>query len=259
MVLIYAHRDREFVEKSTITDFLEDAADEANLDFWWDKKMARGSWKEEIRQRLESADVVVCLVSQPFLRSEFIKDVETRIATRRQKTEGLIVVPVMYTDCRWQRHQWLVDSQRLPADPKRPYLVNWGRRTIVYKEVADHIVGRVKGSGTSRREPRTLYTLRRLSDDDFTDEEVQLLIEDSCRRAKSFVPSAARRRQICHEARKRGASPQSKLEIKELKELDTQFLAQGRRKPDAEYVRWVLRCHRLHPQGTAPRSRRSRS
>lgn len=39
------------------------------------------------------------------------------------------------------------------------------------------------------------------------------------------------------------------LSKQKLETLDRRFLARNQRNPDAEIVRWVLRCAELHPQG----------
>ncbi len=250
LVLIYAHRDRPFLERSTFIDYLEGAARELRFDFWWDERMSQGSWEEEIRYQLQNANIVICLVSQPFLNSKFITDVEARIVSKRHRKEGLIVIPVMYQPCHWESHKWLAQLDRLPKDdPKRPYLHGRNDQTEVFNAVLKAILTRVKGRETTVREPRSLSTLRRRTDTAFTEEEVVRLVEDSERNANGLVPSIELQGQICQEARSRGASPQSPLSKEDLKKLDEKFLANGRRKSDPKKIRWVLRAHRLHPQG----------
>jgi hypothetical protein len=81
-------------------------------------------------------------------------------------------------------------------------------------------------------------------------EQIRILVKDSCERARKFVPDPQLREKICKEAkaeiRKNSSTPLSK---QQLERLDRHFLAQNARKPDAEIVRWVLRCAGLHPQG----------
>lgn len=259
MVLIYAHKDRPFLEKSRLTDFLEGVARELRFELWWDKKVSQGIFEEEIRRRLKSADVVVCLVSQPFLNSRFITDKEAKIVSRRLKREGLIVVPVIYQDCLWQERTWLAGLHHFPADQKRPYLHGRSDQVAVFKEIASHILERVKGRGTTFREPRSLYTLRQVLDRDMIPEEKGLLLADSKRHASSFVPSVELQRQICEAARALGASEETPLSKEQLETLDRQFLGGEKRKADPKKIRWVLRAHGLHPQGRARSSRRELS
>jgi hypothetical protein len=249
MALIYAHKDRPFLERSRLIDFLEGVARELNFEFWWDKKISQGTFEEEIQHRLKTADVIVCLVSQPFLKSPFITEVEAKIVSGRLKREGLIVLPVIYQECLWQERTWLARLHHFPADQKRPYLHGRNDQVAIFKEIASHILERVKGRGTIFREPRSLYTLRQVLDKDITPEEKGLLLEDSKQHAYSFVPSAVLQQQICQAARTLGASEESPLSKEQLEKLDQQFLGREKRKADPKKIRWVLRANRLHPQG----------
>jgi len=254
MVLIYAHKDRPFLEKSRLTDFLDGVARELRFEFWWDKKISQGTFEEEIQRRLKSADVVVCLVSEPFLNSDFITDKEAKIV-RKLKREGLIVVPIIYQDCRWER-TWLAGLHHFPADQKRPYLHGRNDQVSIFKEIANHILERVKGRGTTFREPRSLYTLRQVLDRDMTPQEERLLLAISKQTANRFVPSMEVQRRICEDAKALGASKDSHLSKEQLERLDRKHLGGENRKADPKKIRWVLRAHGLHPQGRAGSSRR---
>jgi len=87
-------------------------------------------------------------------------------------------------------------------------------------------------------------------------EQIRILQEDSCNRARKMVPDPDLREKICRDARslikKNKGAPLSK---QQLEKLDEKFLARGSRKPDAEAVRWVPRCEGLHPQGRVPKQR----
>jgi TIR domain len=252
--LIYSHKDRRFLEKSRFTDYLQIAANELKFELWWDKRMIRGSWEDEIRYRLEHADVVVCFISPPFLISPFITEVEAKIVSRRQRSEGLIVIPVIYQDC--PLPPWIKALDPLPDDSGPTYLHGRHDQIAVFKAVADTILERVKGAGATFREPRSLYTLRLLRDDAFSREEMQRLLMDSRKRADHFVVSRELQQQICDEARVLGASPQSPLSKTQLEQLDVKFLARREvRRKDAKKIRWVLRAHQLHPQGRVRGSR----
>jgi hypothetical protein len=253
MLLIYAHADRPFLEKSRLIDFLEGVTRELHFEFWWGKDISQDAFAEELQHRFKTADAVVCLISQPFLDSRFITEKEAKIVSWRLKREGLIVVPIIYQECSWQEQTWLAGLHHFPADPKRPYLPDRNDQVAIFKEIASHILERVKGLGTTFREPRSLYTLRLLLDKDFTPEEKRLLREDSKQRADSFVFLADLQRQICEAAKALGAGEESPLSKEQLKRLDSKFLGGEKRKVDPKKIRWVLRAHRLHPQGRARR------
>lgn len=95
-----------------------------------------------------------------------------------------------------------------------------------------------------------VYRLRRQPESSLDLEQIRFLIKDSCRRARKEVPNVKLQKKICQAAKMfRKKNNNQPLSKRQLEELDMQFLARGSRKPDAEIVRWVLRCARLHPQG----------
>lgn len=248
MLLIYSHRDADFLTRSKFMDFLEALASELKLEFWWDRRMSRSQFDDEICERLAAADIVLCLVSQSFINSKYVTEVEAKIIWQRLVKEGIIVVPIMLEDSTWDQHDWL---RRVHHVPGTGYIIPDynNRRARVFKEIVDHIRTRVTGLKTPYREPRTLYTLRRLPDSDFRPVESSRLVEDSKVRAARFVSDAQLRSLICRTARQmRARSGGKPLGKRQLEELDRRFLARGR-KPDAMRVRWVLRACGQHPQG----------
>lgn len=163
---------------------------------------------------------------------------------------------MIYQASLWEEQAWLKKLHHFPADNKRPFLYGRNDQITIFKEIAAHIMMRVKGHGTTFREPLSLYTLRQQLDADFTSEEEKRLLEDAREHAAHFVPSAAVRRQICTAARALGASPALPLDKRQLTLLDARFLAKNEhRDPDPKKIRWVLRACRLHPQGRVRRTK----
>ena len=69
--LSYAHRDEE--HKATFRAQLIDLVRRQDIELWDDRELVAGDdWLPEIRERVETCDVAVLLVSSHFLESEFI-------------------------------------------------------------------------------------------------------------------------------------------------------------------------------------------
>jgi Calcineurin-like phosphoesterase len=255
IVLIYSERDRGFLDSSTLIKFFESLATQEKLDFSWDRDKLGHA---EIKNRLDAADIVVPLVSKAFLESNYAEEVESKIKAGRQKNQRIIVVPVLLDESSWKKHKWISKNQPLPEDG---YIIHDHKRgrNRTFKAIIDDIRIRIRNRrqavvstapAEAFYEPRALYTLRRLPDSSFTTGETEKLVADSIERAEKSVRDPKKRKVICEGARqeikKNEGQPLSK---RQLEELDKRFLARGKRNPDAEIVRWVLRAARLHPQG----------
>lgn len=256
MVLIYSHADRRFLQHSQLLYFLEGLAREERFDFWWDRDMGHPLWDEEIRRRLDDADIVICVVSQPFLNSEYVRNVEAPITYRRLIDDDILLVPLMLDASTWEQYDWLRRVHHFPTDGT--YLRRRRNLGPLYLEIVEYIrkwfrsTMRPAQSGTTQsyQDPQMIYTLRRLPEAKLSKQQVRILARDSCRRAGEMVKDAALREKIVAEARAMKAGDQP-LKKEQLARLDKKYLAGRRRKPDPEAVRWVLRCARLHPQGRA--------
>lgn len=256
IVLLYSESNHRFLEQSTFVAFLESMAREEELDFSWDKRTLEAA---QLKARFDEADTVVCLVSQPFLISNYPRELESKIEAGREKKQVIIVVPVMLEACSWGKNEWLSKYDPLPEEGKYIIPDHNRDRARTFKAIVDNIRVRIRNRqqavvstapAEAFHEPRALYTLRRLPDSSFSAEEMESLVDDSVRRAEKFVEDPEKRRKICEAAKnekeKNKGQPLSK---RQLEELDKRFLARGKRNPDAEKVRWVLRAARLHPQG----------
>jgi predicted MPP superfamily phosphohydrolase len=257
MVMLYANKNYKFLQKSSLTNFLESLAIEEDLEFSWDRKSLG---EAEMKKRLAEADIVVCLVSEPFITSTYFKEAQSKIETGRQKKQQLIIVPILLDESSWKKYKWLETNDPLPGDG---YIIpdHNSNRSETFKNINESIRMRLRDrrhavTSTAPVEavhkPRALYTLRRLPDSSFTEEEMNNLVEDSRRRAQGFVPASKLREKICRTAQKwikqNDGQPLGK---DKLEELDDMFLLplENRTNKDAKKIRWVLRANHLHPQG----------
>jgi hypothetical protein len=254
--ICYSHSESKFVHDSAFKSFLEALEKGENVRVWSDRDIDRSDWDEQIQQELQAADMILCIVSQPFLNSRYIRKVELAIARRRTRMEGLAVVPLMYSRSMWKDQRFLAKLQHLPTDDT--YIEERRNRNKLLFEIVTDIRDRIKklrrgipGAPGLFREPRSLYVLRRLPDSSFTAKEHVLLKRDSCRRAELAVPQLSKRLEICREGQRRLRKNGGRALAKdELRSIDKHVLAAKGRQPDAFRIRWVLRCADLHPQGS---------
>lgn len=250
MVLIYAHRDSAFLKKSKLLTYLGALVEEEGFEFWWDKEMNSPLWDEEIRTKLQEADIIVCLVSQSFIRSKYIQKVESIIASKRLNKEGVLVVPIIYQAYTgWGKFAWLKKCHHFPTDGKP--LERKRFRNEIFLEIIEYIRAWYHGRVKPFKNKKAIYTLRRSLESSLSKEQMRILVKDSCEHARQMVPNDNLRVKIVQRAKgilkTKGAG--SVLNKSDLEKIDKDVLAGNTRKPDAVKVRWVLRCAELHPQG----------
>ena len=72
---------------------------------WDDREIPAGTeWADNIDERLESADVILLLVSADFIQSEFCygKEMKRAIERNNAKDDRAIVIPVILRECDWE-------------------------------------------------------------------------------------------------------------------------------------------------------------
>ncbi|MEZ2332700.1 toll/interleukin-1 receptor domain-containing protein [Mesorhizobium sp. RCC_202] len=73
------------------------------IDAWHDEKIEAGEkWAEAIAKNLETAEVVVLLVSVDFINSDYCNTVELTRALQREQEKSLVVIPVIARECLWK-------------------------------------------------------------------------------------------------------------------------------------------------------------
>lgn len=101
LFIAYSHRDQEL--RQEIENHLSMLKREAIIETWYDRQIEAG---EEIDARidaaLESANVVLLLVSSNFLASDYCFEVEMQRAMAKHHAGTARVIPIILRPCDWQ-------------------------------------------------------------------------------------------------------------------------------------------------------------
>jgi tetratricopeptide (TPR) repeat protein len=117
----YAHEDEALCHE--FIKHLSELQREGLVRDWYDREITGGSeWAEQINERLNSADIIVLLVSPDFLASEYCCGVEMTRALEREKAHQARVVPVILRPSEWATSA-LAKFNALPQDGKP--VVDW--------------------------------------------------------------------------------------------------------------------------------------
>jgi tetratricopeptide (TPR) repeat protein len=111
----YSHRDKDLL--GPLTAQLKTLEQAGLLEVWADTRIDAGDkWYPEIEEAMKRAAVAVCLVSEYFLSSDFCTKQEVPFLLKRAADEGLLIVPVLLSECVWEAHRWLKETQMLPGE-----------------------------------------------------------------------------------------------------------------------------------------------
>jgi len=117
----YSHKDEDL--RDELDTHLKLLKREGFISTWYDRGIPPGDeWDHVINKNLNTAEVILFLVSQNFLASEYCRDIEMRRAMERYEKHEAIVIPIILKPCVWTSEPFA----KLQALPKncRP-LVEW--------------------------------------------------------------------------------------------------------------------------------------
>lgn len=70
------------------------------IELWTDQEIIPGNvWEEKLKLQLETADIIVFLLSPDFIASDYIHDVEITKAIERHESGEVIIIPVLIRTC----------------------------------------------------------------------------------------------------------------------------------------------------------------
>ena len=96
----YSHRDEEL--RDELEKHLSILRRQGFIEAWHDRRIGVGAeLAHEISQNLETADVILLLVSSDFLASDYCYDIEMKRAMVRHEAGEARVIPVILRPCDW--------------------------------------------------------------------------------------------------------------------------------------------------------------
>lgn len=131
----YSHKDEH--HKENLEEHLAALKRRGKISSWSDRKIVPGTaWKEEIDRNIESADVILLLISPSFIASGYCYEKELAVALSRHEEENAVVIPIFV------RPTDLVDEplmgiQGLPKDAVS--ITEWENEDLAWRNVVTGI------------------------------------------------------------------------------------------------------------------------
>src|SRR6266567_2024682 len=90
----YAHEDEALLNQ--LKRHLIPLQRQGLIDIWYDRDISAGTeWEQEIKEHLNSAQIILLLVSPDFMASDYCYGVEMRRALERHEQKEVRVIPVI--------------------------------------------------------------------------------------------------------------------------------------------------------------------
>lgn len=101
---------------------------------WHDRAIPAGAeWQGQIDEHLNSANVILLLISPDFLASKYIREVEVKRALERHDAGEAVVLSIILRDVDWHGSR-LSKLQALPKDAIP--VTSWPNRDQAFKDIA---------------------------------------------------------------------------------------------------------------------------
>src|SRR5947209_19505570 len=112
----YAHEDETWLRK--LETHLSLLKRQGLVSLWHDRHIAPGTdWAKTIDIRLETASIILLLISADFLASDYCYGIELQRALERHQRGKARVIPIILRPCDWQTSPF-APLQCLPRDGK---------------------------------------------------------------------------------------------------------------------------------------------
>jgi hypothetical protein len=131
----YSHKDADLRER--LGTHLVPLKQQSKISEWHDRKIEPGAnWDTEINAQLDSANLILLLVSADFLASEYCFGAEVERALVRLKRGEVKVVPILLKPCLWEESRFS-ELQIIPRDAKA--ITSWSSVDEAFRDVAGEI------------------------------------------------------------------------------------------------------------------------
>ncbi len=129
----YAHEDEALLKK--LKKYLRPLQRQGLIDVWYDREISAGSeWEREIDKHLNSAQIILLLVSPDFIDSDYCYGKEMQRAIERHDRGEAKVIPVILRPAYWQEAPF-GKLQALPKDAKPITGGGWRNRDTAFLSV----------------------------------------------------------------------------------------------------------------------------
>jgi len=148
----YSHKDQELRDQLEI--HLSLLKNQGVISSWYDRKILPGTeWAKEIDTHLNTAQIILLLISADFLASPYCYSIEVERAMERHGAGEALVIPIILRPCDWH-YAPFGKLQALPTDGKPVDSRYWHSKDEAFHNITQGIRKVVKNLQTSQAPPK---------------------------------------------------------------------------------------------------------
>src|SRR5438309_613240 len=133
----YTHKDEALLSK--LKTHLKPLQREGLIETWYDRNISAGAeWERDISEHLNTAQIILLLVSPDFMDSDYCYGIEMKRAMERHDRGEARVIPVILRPVYWQGEP-LGKLQALPTDGKPVMSALWHNVDEAFLDVTQGI------------------------------------------------------------------------------------------------------------------------
>lgn len=154
LFLSYSHKDETL--KDELANHLSTLRRQGVISSWDDRKILPGEeWDYQINENLNTADIILLLVSSDFIASNYCWEIEVTTAIERHNTGKARVIPIILRRVDWSDTPF-AKLQFLPKNAEP--VTSWANRDDAFTNVAQGIRAAAGQLKSERRKKLTLAT-----------------------------------------------------------------------------------------------------
>lgn len=140
----YSHKDDDLREE--FVTHLANLKRQGKITAWHDRAIEAGEeWETQIKEQLETARIILLLISPPFMASDYCYDIEMQQAIKRHNEGTARIIPIILRPCDWKDSPFS-KLQVLPKDAKP--VTQWNDRDTAFLNVVEGIRKAVNSLGS---------------------------------------------------------------------------------------------------------------
>jgi len=136
----YAHKDEKLRDK--LANHLANLQSRGVIQKWHDRRISPGNeWDKHISGHLNTADIILLLISSDFMASDYACCIEMQRAVERHDNREARVIPIILRPCDWKGAPF---SKLQPLPKNARPVTKWRNRDDAFLDVVEGIRAAIK-------------------------------------------------------------------------------------------------------------------